>query len=56
MNDLHLPTGWVAFEDIVRFCIDDLDVTPLSVSWHEVLDASYARFTTEFSTFPARES
>lgn len=54
LNDWHLPTGYVPFEEVIRFCIDDLGVKPLSAEWHEVLDESYRKFTTSFSTYPAR--
>jgi hypothetical protein len=32
LNDWHLPTGWVPIEEIIRFCIVDLGVTPLDSS------------------------
>ena len=37
LNDLHLPTGLVTIEDIVRFCIVDLGVKPLSGDWDQIL-------------------
>ncbi len=37
LNDLHLPTGWVRLEEVLRFCIVDLGVRPLSPRWHEAL-------------------
>ena len=40
LNELHLPTGWVPIEEVLRFCIDDLGVRPLSPGWHETLAAS----------------
>ena len=43
MNDLHLP-GYVVVEDVIRFCIVDLDVQPLSSNWHKLLEQSYERF------------
>jgi hypothetical protein len=42
LNDLHLPTGRVPIEEVVRFCIVDLEVKPLSRDWYEVLEESYA--------------
>lgn len=30
LNDLHVPTGFVTVEEILRFCIVDLGVPPLS--------------------------
>ncbi len=41
MNDLHVPTGWLPIEEVIRFCIVDLGVRPLSPGWHRVLEESY---------------
>ena len=41
LNDLHLPTGYVAFEEVLRFCIADLGVRPRSREWDRILRASY---------------
>jgi len=49
LNDWHLPTGYVPIEDVLRFCIVDLGVAPLSERWHEELEESYRRFRTEFA-------
>lgn len=49
LNDLHLPTGYVAFEEVLRFCIVDLGVRPLSDAWDGILRDSYERFKTEFT-------
>jgi hypothetical protein len=51
LQDWHLPTGGVALEEVLRFCIVDLRVPPLTPEWHSVLSDSYARFRTEFNTF-----
>lgn len=48
LNRWHLPTGYVPIEDILRFCIMDLRVKPLSTKWDRVLRESYQRFRTEF--------
>lgn len=32
LDDWHLPTGHVPIEEIIRFCIVDLDVSPLDTS------------------------
>jgi hypothetical protein len=32
LNDVHLPTGQVPIEEVIRFCIVDLDVQPLGTS------------------------
>jgi hypothetical protein len=58
LNDLHLPTGWVTIEEVIRFCIVDLGVTPLETTlenngvpaWHARLQDSYERFKNEFLT------
>jgi hypothetical protein len=41
LNALHLPTGVVTLEDVIRFCIHDLGVSPLRADWHEILIQSY---------------
>lgn len=48
LNDLHLPTGYVPFEEIIRFCIVDLQVTPLSTNWETTTYESYEQFKAEF--------
>ncbi len=40
LNDLHLPTGYVAVEEILRFCISDLGVRPRSGEWNRILSES----------------
>jgi hypothetical protein len=40
LNTWHLPTGPVAIEEVVRFCIVDLGVTPLSDDWDHRLRES----------------
>jgi hypothetical protein len=37
LNDLHVPTGPVPVEEVVRFCINDLGVAPLSEEWNAIL-------------------
>ena len=49
LNEVHLPTGWVTFEEVLRFCIVDLKVTPLAKDWNTVLLESYRRFKEEFA-------
>jgi hypothetical protein len=49
MNHFHLPTGFVAVEEVLRFCIHDLGLRPLSTGWHEVLEESYRLFKTDFT-------
>lgn len=52
LQHLHLPTGYVVIEDVIRFCINDLGVPFLSAGWHQELEDSYKRFREE-STPPA---
>ena len=49
LNNLHLPTGYVCIEDIIRFCICDLGVTSKSENWHDLLEESYKAFRTDFT-------
>jgi hypothetical protein len=48
LNELHLPTGYVPIEDIIRFCIVDLGVEALSDNWDRLLRESYTRFRREY--------
>jgi hypothetical protein len=49
LNEWHLPTGYVPLEEIVRFCLVDLDVPPLSDDWHAILLTSYKQFREELA-------
>ncbi|HZU08025.1 MAG TPA: hypothetical protein VFB73_18850 [Chloroflexota bacterium] len=49
LNDIHLPTGWVTIEEVLRFCIVDLGVSPLAPDWHDILEKSYQQFKTTFT-------
>lgn len=40
LNDLHVPTGSVPIEEVIRLCINDLGVTPLSDDWDAILTES----------------
>jgi hypothetical protein len=51
LNDLHLPTGYVALEDIIRFCLVDLRARRLSTDWHKILQESYQQFKQERAEF-----
>lgn len=48
LNDWHLPTGWVAIEEIIRFCLHDLGTPALTARdvWHEALIESAEMFRT----------
>lgn len=48
LNDIHLPTGYVTFEEVLRFCIVDLGVPPLHADWDRILAESYELFKTDF--------
>lgn len=50
LNDLHLPTGWIPVEEVLRFCIVDLGVKPLSPNWDEILRESERQSRAEFAT------
>lgn len=49
LDALHLPTGYVCVEDIIRFCICDLGAPSKSENWHDLLEESYRSFTTDFT-------
>lgn len=49
LNDLHLPTAYVPIEHVIRFCIADLGVEPLSRDWEAILRESHEKFETEFT-------
>jgi hypothetical protein len=44
LHKLHLPTGRVALEAVVRFLIGDLNVAPRRSDWRTVLDRAEAHF------------
>jgi hypothetical protein len=44
LHKLHLPTGRVALEAVVRFLIGDLAVVPRRTDWRAVLDRAEAHF------------
>ncbi len=48
LNDIHLPTGYTTFEEVLRFCIVDLRVQHLHEDWDRVLGDSYELFKAEF--------
>lgn len=50
LNDMHLPTGWVPVEEVLRFCIVDLGVQPLKPDWDQVLRDSERQSRAEFAT------
>lgn len=44
-NKLHIPTGAVSLQSVVRFLIEEAGVEPRRVNWSEVLDQGQAQFT-----------
>jgi hypothetical protein len=44
LHRLHLPTGRVSIEAVVRFLIADLDVVPRRAGWSALLDRHEHRF------------
>lgn len=46
IEDLHLPTGRVSFEEIVRFLIEEVEVEAIRDDWRETLDEVEQRFRT----------
>jgi hypothetical protein len=44
LHKLHLPTGRVSIESVVRFLIEDLDVLPIRDDWDEILKAREVAF------------
>jgi hypothetical protein len=51
LDRLHVPTGYVPIEDIVRFCIEDLGARfrHRASDWHQVLQESYHLFCQDFT-------
>jgi hypothetical protein len=39
----------MTIEEVLRFCIVDLGVPPISRRWHEILEESYQRFKDDFA-------
>jgi hypothetical protein len=48
-NMMHIPTGYVAVEDVIRFLIVELGVAPINPNWNERLEGSYYKFKTDFA-------
>ncbi|MBI3454809.1 MAG: hypothetical protein HY002_03335 [Candidatus Rokubacteria bacterium] len=51
LDALHVPTGFTTVEEVLRFCITDLGVNPLSADWDRILTESYERFKTDFTSW-----
>ncbi|HKE13297.1 MAG TPA: hypothetical protein VKB80_00410 [Kofleriaceae bacterium] len=50
MDKSHVPTGFLLFEDLIRFLINDLGVRSPRKTWHQRLIDSEKRFHQEFNT------
>ena len=50
LNRVHLPTGYVLIEDVLRFLISELGVKPATDKWESVLRESEGRFFREFNS------
>ncbi len=37
LSRLHVPTGWTALQDVLRFAIIELGVLPLRADWSSIL-------------------
>jgi hypothetical protein len=44
LDKLHIPTGWVTVEEVIRFLIHELKVKPLSKDWDTRLIRSEEQF------------
>jgi hypothetical protein len=50
MNRAHAPTGWVTIEELLRFVVVDLGVTPLTRNWASKIAESEKAFYEEFTS------
>jgi hypothetical protein len=46
LGKLHLPTGRVAFEEVIVCLLNELDVLPARDDWEQVLNETFLRFRT----------
>jgi hypothetical protein len=44
LKNLHIPTGRVSFEEVVRFLVDELRVVPSREDWRSVVDETEVLF------------
>ena len=49
LDDVHLPTGFVTIEEVIRFCLVELGSRPRSENWDSILRESYGEFKTKFA-------
>jgi hypothetical protein len=51
LEDVHLPTGWVTMEEVIRFLIVELEMKPpCGTRWPKVLEESETAFYEEFTS------
>jgi hypothetical protein len=50
LNRAHAPSGWVTIEEILRFLIHDLGVTPVDDGWPVALEESEQEFFENFTS------
>lgn len=50
LDRLHIPTGWVLIEHVIRFLLRDLEVAPRTADWAARLRASETRFHEQFTS------
>jgi hypothetical protein len=50
LNRVHIPTGWVLLEEVLRFLVIELGARPAQVEWDSVLQKSESAFFTQFTS------
>jgi hypothetical protein len=49
LNRKHAPSGWITIEELIRFLIHDLGVTPIDDHWPQALEDSERHFFENFT-------
>lgn len=44
LEGLHIPTGWVTIEELIRFLIHEFDIQSHNENWDSILKESEAMF------------
>jgi hypothetical protein len=44
LSDLHMPSGWITIEEVIRFLIHELGIKPKNGDWDRILQESEERF------------
>ena len=44
LSQLHLPSGWITIEEVIRFLIHELQLRPKSDNWDRLLLESEQKF------------